>query len=826
MSRETHPVPAARRAVVVPVAPKAVGRSEAVVQLRERFPPRPAPVDWPATRWAREEICRGIPGMVQGRVSVREVVRGADRLLAWLEQWPGETWQARWLASGAQDCPADRWRAGRLPPFFAGLTPRQTADLSYGLRALICADVLRPDVRWMVTRKWPNLLDGLHGRDPEGITELRARAAAAGSEVRPQGVNEALGKIAVILACKGGLVADITVGDCVEYNEAKDQASGPSGGSDKSLFYVLLHSMGVFPPDAPTTIRVFGRARGQLSVEQLVDRYGLVCRPVRDVIVDYLRERQPRLDYTTLNQLSSILAKLFWADLEAHHPGIDSLRLDPSVAVAWKSRMQTKTRRIRLPDGTVGEVRSPRLAAPEDLGRVRAFYLDIAQWAVDDPARWAAWAVPCPISAGEANFAKQVRRRKARMDQRTRERLPVLPQLAAAVAAEHRRAAELLETARATVPGTSFTAAGQVWQCSVRPYAHGVWADDPQQARRNLETEEKDAFWAWAAVEVLRHTGIRIEELLELSHHAIVQYHLPSTGEVVPLLQIVPSKTDEERLLLVTPELADVLSHVVRRVRDATGAVPVVPAYDTHEKVWLPPMPWLFQYPRGGERRRMTPGSIRRILTRALSTLGLAGADGTPLQWTPHDFRRMFVTDAVVNGLPPHIAQIICGHKDITTTMGYKAVYPGEAIEAHRAFVACRRALRPGEEYRTPSEEEWEEFLGHFERRKLSVGTCGRAFGTACVHEHACVRCATLRPDPAQRTRLQETRDNLVVRIAEAEREGWLGEIEGLRVSLAGAEHKLSQLDDHEHRPGRTVDLGMPGFGDVIGRSVRAGTGT
>ncbi|MFI8326951.1 hypothetical protein [Streptomyces sp. NPDC085529] len=64
-----------------------------------------------------------------------------------------------------------------------------------------------------------------------------------------------------------------------------------------------------------------------------------------------------------------------------------------------------------------------------------------------------------------------------------------------------------------------------------------------------------------------------------------------------------------------------------------------------------------------------------------------------------------------------------------------------------------------------------------------------------------------------------------MVRIAEAEREGWLGEIEGLRVSLAGAEHKLSQLDDHEHRPGRTVDLGMSRFGDVIGRSARAGTG-
>ena len=40
-------------------------------------------------------------------------------------------------------------------------------------------------------------------------------------------------------------------------------------------------------------------------------------------------------------------------------------------------------------------------------------------------------------------------------------------------------------------------------------------------------------------VEVLRATGIRVEELTELSHHSLVQYRLPTTGEIVPLLQIV-----------------------------------------------------------------------------------------------------------------------------------------------------------------------------------------------------------------------------------------------------------------------------------------------
>jgi hypothetical protein len=63
-------------------------------------------------------------------------------------------------------------------------------------------------------------------------------------------------------------------------------------------------------------------------------------------------------------------------------------------------------------------------------------------------------------------------------------------------------------------------------------------------------------------------------------------------------------------------------------------------------------------------------------------------------------------------------------------------------------------------------------------------------------------------PDPAQRPRIAEIRDNLIARIAEAEREGWLGEVEGLKVSLIGAEDKLAQIDRRTHAA--PVNLGLP----------------
>ena len=307
---------------------------------------------------------------------------------------------------------------------------------------------------------------------------------------------------------------------------------------------------------------------------------------------------------------------------------------------------------------------------------------------------------------------------------------------------------------------------------------------------------------------MLRATGVRAEELVQLSHHSLVQYRLPGTGELVPLLQIAPSKTDAERLLVVSPELADVLSAVISRVRGNGPAVPLVAAYDDHERVWLPPAPVLFQRRIGAENRAIPAATIRKLLAAALARTGLTDPAGEPLHYTLHDFRRMFLTDAIMSGLPPHIAQVIAGHRDINVTLGYKAVYPDEAIQAHLAFLARRRALRPTEEYRTPTDEEWAEFLGHFERRKVATGTCGRAFGTPCSHEHSCLRCAMHWPDPAQRSRIAEIRDNLTARIAEAEREGWLGEAEGLKISLAGAEDKLAQID-RRTRPA-TTDLGMP----------------
>ncbi|WP_406385190.1 hypothetical protein [Streptomyces sp. NBC_01618] len=66
-----------------------------------------------------------------------------------------------------------------------------------------------------------------------------------------------------------------------------------------------------------------------------------------------------------------------------------------------------------------------------------------------------------------------------------------------------------------------------------------------------------------------------------------------------------------------------------------------------------------------------------------------------------------------------------------------------------------------------------------------------------------------------------EIRDNLLDRITEAKREGWLGEVEGLKVSLAGARQKLAELGERDRRA-TTVNLGIPSFRDIAGHTVTA----
>ena len=472
-----------------------------------RFPARPAAADWPATRATREQVWQLLTSplfSLDNPSSQGNRTRGLTALLDWLQEQPGDTWQQRWAGSGADAAGrgwsrlSGRWLRGRGE----NIRWRQ-GELGIGLRMAISADIIRPSLRWLVAAKGSkSALAGslARARDAAGFAHLRRLCEESGATGAV--TARTLSRAALIVAAKGGCVGDVTAGDVLELldTEAGIHASPPG---DTGVFYRLLRQAGDFDPAAPRTLREL-RTTGQRTPEQMIDRYHLTCRPVRDLLVDYLRERQPAVDYITLESLARSLGRDFWQDLERHHPGICTLQLPAGVASSWKQRRRTRTKTVADPaTGEKTEVAVPRLNYRECLTRVRAFYLDIAQWAAEDPARWGPWVARCPVSPAEINQRKAARHRKSRIDARTRERLPVLPVLVRSVSQRRKDADALLRAARATLPGQAFSAAGQTLVRSVTRHATStkVWVDDPAAAAARSDPRRRPR------VLVLGHRG-------------------------------------------------------------------------------------------------------------------------------------------------------------------------------------------------------------------------------------------------------------------------------------------------------------------------------
>jgi integrase len=786
--------------------------AEAGSESTEAAASKPPTVIWEATALPREvlaERARMLEVGSQHPDKRAQRAMGTDRLLSWLETFPGSTWQERWNTCEAEQALAT-WH--QAPARFICATAawpvsevvaRRAAVV--GLNTLLCLGVIRPSYRFLFVSRLKDTYAHIRAlTDPGFFAEAFAICERAGHRERHQ--LDAMHHLCRVVMHTGRGPRELTPEDLLSYHAAVIEIGQ---ANSLALSWALMRETRVFPTGTPT-LRA-ARNRGQRSVAELVDSYELQCQPVRELLIRYLSERAPAIDYSTLTSLVGNLVDAFWKDLEQHHPGISSLGLAPEVACGWRERAMFKRGGYDK-----GSVRSDPFQV---LFVVRAFYLDIAQWALEEPY-WAQWAAPCPVRDEDVRGSmKHQRRRRAKMHQRTRTLAPLLPQFVHSVEARLRYI-ERLHAAAAQAPvGTVFTVDGEVFErvrANSDGHAGGQAGAGRLRARRlsdglrlDLTQDEDEAFWTWAIVETLRHTGVRVEELLELTHLALVTYRLPDTGEVVPLLQIVPSKQDAERVLLVSPELAHVLARVIHRVRAGQDHVPLVARYDPHERVTGAALPHLFQRWHGTERRVMSTAVVKRLLSLALERLALRGPDGKALRYTPHDFRRIFATEAVASGLPIQIAAKLLGHQDLNTTQTYAAVYQDDVVRQHAAFIARRRAERPGEEYREPTPTEWAEFERHFTRRKVELGTCARPYGTPCRHEHACLRCPMLQPDPAQAQRLTEIIANLHDRIREATERGWLGEVDGLQVSLTGARQKLQQMRSIRMRA-ITISTGRP----------------
>lgn len=705
--------------------------------------------------------------------------RFVSRILDTLLAQPGSDWQQRWehwVAQGEPD-----WRP---PSGSSGAGIRW--ESTYATSALIVLEAVRPTADWLLGQRRKRLwTDWAAYHDPELYRAVITEAKSKGGHSPAAKVVSSLVIMSIVT---GKSLPQLTMADFRTLRAAHHQRG--VGYHRLPTCWTVAKAVGLFAAE-PDSYAELGAAP-KMTPAQLVDRHGVHDAGVRQIFIDYLTEVSVTCDYRTLYALELILVKNFWGDVQAHHPGIDTLHLSAEQAAGWRTRLMV------YPDGR------PRRGWAAIMDRVRTFYGDISAWAMEDPARWAARVAPNPVPRRVIKGARQkeTRRQQNHLKSRTRTLAPWVPQLVRSVTEELTLVERLMAAALATPLAHDFDLDGQRWHRrghnpNSREYLlTNVQVNDPAGQKFDLTLREHRAFWTWAALEVLRHTGLRVEEMLELTHLSVRPLRKPN-GEVVPLLQVAPSKTDEERILPMSPPLAHALSRIINRHNAAHGKIPLIQRFDAGERVFSSPLPFLFQHSfASGTSQVLSDASVRKYLAAAGSRAGLRDADGTLLRPTPHDFRRLYLTELIANKLPIHIAARLAGHRSLTTTQGYVAIYPQDVFDSYDVFLHKRRAQRPGEEYREPTPEELKVFADHFGRRRVELGDCVRPYDSGCVHEHACIRCQFLTVHPGAKKRLDSIADDLNDRITTATTHTWLADVEQLRITMTRLNQKRTGLED------------------------------
>ena len=220
-----------------------LGRLEPIVACH---PPRRRPAPGPDAGAAVHR--EGGPGATAPRAGV------GDRL-ARRSPWPdvaGTLAGQRRRRSGNADWwrpSLDRLQSGSMR---RGSSVSVTSNLRVSLNLLVCADAIRPGLRLAADarsppttwrRTWP--VSAIRKASPTCPPAAQASCGASSTMTK-----SALRRAATILAAKGGLVADITVGDCLELEELQGGAGMRRTNRGAGL-YGVLHSMGVFGADAP-----------------------------------------------------------------------------------------------------------------------------------------------------------------------------------------------------------------------------------------------------------------------------------------------------------------------------------------------------------------------------------------------------------------------------------------------------------------------------------------------------------------------------------------------------------------------------------------------
>ncbi len=286
-----------------------------------------------------------------------------------------------------------------------------------------------------------------------------------------------------------------------------------------------------------------------------------------------------------------------------------------------------------------------------------------------------------------------------------------------------------------------------------------------------------DDRFARVGITVLRHTGLRIGELLDLELEDLVDYGANGTWLRVPL-----GKLNNERSVPVDDAALEALDEWLTH---RTGQRARPHPRDGH----------LADFVFVERGRRIGTTRIQRGLCDAVLAAGLTGPDGRPLRVVAHQLRHTWATELANHGMSIQALMTLLGHTSPEMTIRYarltsptlKAAYDQAAGKIARRIpvASIGRAA-------TPDRVEW--LASEMLKTRVAHGYCSRDLAAeACAYANICETCPNYVTAPefapaidAQLADIRRLRDD-------ADERGWTSE-------TARHQRVITSLDAHLRR--------------------------
>lgn len=315
------------------------------------------------------------------------------------------------------------------------------------------------------------------------------------------------------------------------------------------------------------------------------------------------------------------------------------------------------------------------------------------------------------------------------------------------------------------------------------PRAHALFLTDAGQRTQKMLFQIEPLFAAatfgLAGLDLLTTTGMRINELLQVSLLPECLHTLAVEGTKRLVLRLVPKGSDKLADYFVGAETQRNFEKVVQFLLDhyklQPGVrLPSVPFDPNNGRAHLfPARPYLFQL----NKRHLADYAVTACMRFLCHGLVFQARDGQVVSLKAHTLRHVFATHSHhVENLPLDVVAVILHQKNLEVTAYYAAPQWEQVIAATDLLLehfATHLGSLEEVMVRTPAE-----LREQYERARHQVGTLTRVIGGECTCHalcpvsFACTGCAYKIPDPVRREEIMEQKQWAMIRLEQVKRRG------------------------------------------------------